>query len=179
MVLYHCFETTVPRAFTGSKWWVWSTLGLVLMDAVPLLSRNQRVGSHTCRSPGWDPMTRGTWVQLGQQFHHRWRKMKENNNEDKIQICSFPILLKYPRQQKEENENLQFPPSGWRGPPVQVGGFHPLLPASLNQDSIKSWNSQSILTRNWHLRITMYGNDQGVKDQILFYVQKLNEINFQ
>ena len=32
----------------------------------------------------------------------RWRWMKENNNEDEIQICSFPIQLKYQRRQRKK-----------------------------------------------------------------------------
>ena len=55
--------------------------------------------------------------------------MKENNNEDKIQICSFPILLKYPRRQKKEMKTYNFLLLAGEVL-LKFEGFQPLLPAS-------------------------------------------------
>ena len=71
--------------------------------------------------------------------------MKENNNEDKIQICSFPILLKYPRRQKKEMKTYNFLLLAGEVLQSLKVSNHSCRP--LNQDSIKSWNSQSVLTK--------------------------------
>ena len=114
----------VSRASAGSMWCTSIHFRLVLMDAKPLLALVVDLEAWMCRSPGWEPPTRGTWVQLASNsfqvkgndrktimrmkskfevFPFNWSTQGDTGrNERKLTISSY-------RQERTSDENRRLP----------------------------------------------------------------------